>query len=347
MGLLRMLESKLNMRQVLLISGGALLLALVLFAGGALGYQLGRAQEQQAQLEQPQRLIQLPPNLDALASDSSAPLQSTPFAENNQGLIVPRPLPSSCELPFELETETPRTFAGVQFRSIDLQLAKTEDLPVQQGALIDAVFANTPADEAGLQAGDIITAINNKPIDQKFDLRQRIAEYAPGDSVELSVLRGETVLSKPITLTEYGRVLMSLNIPLDVEVSYAYLGVRYEPIDAELARDEELTLQQGALVREVVDGGPADAAGLQAGDIITAVDDKTIDDKNTLQNLIFVHMPEQSVQLTIQRAQDVLTFSVTLGKRDGQPLYQLHVPGADSLPDQTELDLCPPDDRQG
>jgi predicted metalloprotease with PDZ domain len=346
MALLRILASKVNRRFVLWIGGGALLLALVLFAGGALGYQLGRAQEQQAQLQQPQRLIQLPPNLDALAAGSDGSLQSTPFSEDGQGLNVPRPLPA-CDLPFELQLETPRAFVGVLFRSIDPQRAESEALSVQQGALIESVFADTPADAAGLQAGDIITAVDGKPIDQEFDLRKRIAAYEPGDSVELSVLRGETMLSKPITLTEYGRVLMLLNIPLDLEASYAYLGVRYEAIDGMLARDEGLALEQGALVREVIAGGPAQASGLRVGDIITAVDGEPIDEKNTLQNLIFAHMPEQSVQLTIQRADDVLALSVTLGKRDGQPLYQLHVPGEEGPLDLNNLDLCPPNEGPG
>jgi S1-C subfamily serine protease len=100
-----------------------------------------------------------------------------------------------------------RPFVGVVYTEIDAQLALDEALPVNSGAWIrgslddrDPVVAGGPADEAGLEAGDIITAVNGVPVDDANPLDLQVLRFAPGDAVTLDVLRDGQDLTLEATL---------------------------------------------------------------------------------------------------------------------------------------------------
>jgi S1-C subfamily serine protease len=105
-----------------------------------------------------------------------------------------------------------------------------------------------------------------------------------------------------------------------------YLGVRYEAIDLQVKADEHLSVDHGALLISspdqsgttqpaVVPGGPGDRAGLKAGDIITAVEDQTIDAEHPLDLVLSSYAPGQVINLTVLRGGASLTVPVTLGTR--------------------------------
>lgn len=72
----------------------------------------------------------------------------------------------------------------------------------ENGALVGEVAADSPAAAAGIQADDVITAVNGEAVTEEITLRDRISAYEPGDVVTLDVLRGEETLSLDITLDE-------------------------------------------------------------------------------------------------------------------------------------------------
>jgi serine protease Do len=102
-----------------------------------------------------------------------------------------------------------RPWIGIYYVPIDPALATEQDLPVDYGALIgtaggggQAVFPGSPAEAAGLQAGDIIVAINGEQIGPDTDLSTLILPHSPGDTITLRVLRGNSVSEVEVTLGE-------------------------------------------------------------------------------------------------------------------------------------------------
>jgi S1-C subfamily serine protease len=102
-----------------------------------------------------------------------------------------------------------RPYVGVVYTEIDAQIAQEESLPVSSGALIGSLFEDSeavvpdgPAAEAGVQAGDIITAVNGLAVDRDNPLDLQVLRFAPGDQITLDILRDGEDLQLEATLGE-------------------------------------------------------------------------------------------------------------------------------------------------
>jgi S1-C subfamily serine protease len=100
-----------------------------------------------------------------------------------------------------------RPWIGVYYLPVSPALAAEEDLPVEYGALIgtttgsgDAIFPGSPAEDAGLQVGDIIVSVNGEQITADTELSTLILPHAPGDTITLRVLRDNSTREVEVTL---------------------------------------------------------------------------------------------------------------------------------------------------
>lgn len=101
------------------------------------------------------------------------------------------------------------------------------------------------------------------------------------------------------------------------EYAYSYLGVAGSTIDATVAAAEDVAANRlGVFVGQVVEGGPAAEAGLQEGDIITAINDEPVTGFDDLISYLFQSTnPGETVDLTVERDGETETLSVTLTER--------------------------------
>lgn len=197
-----------------------------------------------------------------------------------------------------------------------------------RGALITEVLADTPAATAGLEVGDHILAVDGRELAPDFTLADALAAHKPGDSVTLTVTRPEA---------EARKVTVTLGEDPD-EAGKAYLGVRYflapgfsrsdilpppfgaAPFEHDFFLDLPDDLERGVVIGKVVEGGPAAAAGLQAGDVITAINDEPLESPRALTESVAGHKPGEVLRLTVRRAgeSEPLTIAVTLGEHPDQ-----------------------------
>ncbi len=101
-----------------------------------------------------------------------------------------------------------RAYMGVYGVEITAEIAKNYNLPVSTGAYVyssnySAVVSGSPADKAGLKDKDIITAINGAKVGVAGSMTNLIGEYKPGDTVQLTVIRGSEEIAINVTLGEY------------------------------------------------------------------------------------------------------------------------------------------------
>jgi len=101
-----------------------------------------------------------------------------------------------------------RAYLGVTYLSITATVAKEYDLPVKRGAFVyngseTAVVTDSPAAQAGVQDKDIITKVGDLEVGAKGEVGSLVAEYAPGDTIELTILRNGQTLTVKVTLAAY------------------------------------------------------------------------------------------------------------------------------------------------
>jgi serine protease Do len=163
-----------------------------------------------------------------------------------------------------------RGWLGVGIQPLTQELAESFGVPGAKGALLNRVVADTPAEEAGLRAGDIVTAVNGQKVADSRELSEAIAALDPGSKAKLTLWRVGAELTLTVELAERPEkdVLARATPRLEPRERGSF-GLRL----ADLTRAEEhaLGLSGGARVEEVQPGSPADEAGLAAGDVILSI----------------------------------------------------------------------------
>lgn len=93
-------------------------------------------------------------------------------------------------------------YLGVTMWSLNPQIAAVNNLPVENGVILTGLEPGGPAEQAGLQSDDIILAINGEEITPINTLATHLLDYQPGDTVDLTVLRGGEEISIQLTFGE-------------------------------------------------------------------------------------------------------------------------------------------------
>ena len=96
-----------------------------------------------------------------------------------------------------------KPYAGISFITLNKALAEAKQLSTDQGALIEAVATSSPAERAGLKAGDIITEVNHGKLTQANEIDSVISRYHAGDQVLIKYVRDKQEIEAPLILVEY------------------------------------------------------------------------------------------------------------------------------------------------
>jgi serine protease Do len=166
-----------------------------------------------------------------------------------------------------------RGWLGVMIQKVTPELAHSFDLTEPQGALVADVVAESPAERAGLQRGDIITTFDSTKIHDMNELPRVVANTPVGKRVEVEVLRQGQTKTFSLTIAELPEA--SLAAVPDVTEQ---LGMEVQDLTPELAQSLGLTHSQGIVVTEIDDDGPAAEAGIRRGDVILEVNRQRVAD---------------------------------------------------------------------
>ena len=158
-----------------------------------------------------------------------------------------------------------RGFLGVNIGDVDDAAAEALKLPKGDGAAITRVLPKSPADKAGLQAGDIVLQFNGEKVEGSRDLQRRTGSTKPGDKNNLTILRsGKQLHVAVITGSEKDLETLSKAEEQSKAAEVASLGLKLSALDAAQLRG--LGLNAGLKVDAA--SGAAARAGLQPGDIL-------------------------------------------------------------------------------
>lgn len=194
---------------------------------------------------------------------------------------------------------------GIGVQSINQDLASSFGLSSPNGALVSNVEKNGPADQAGLEPGDVIVKFNGQAIDRSSDLPPMVASVKPGSTVSIEVWRSKQLKKLTVRIDEMQTAQAG---PAAVPDSQQpKLGVSVRPLNAqELSQTQ---LKQGLLV-EQVSKGPAAMAGILAGDVILAVNGDQVKSVSQLQEKLSQHA--KNVALLVMRGENKIYVPVKI-----------------------------------
>ncbi len=98
--------------------------------------------------------------------------------------------------------EVTRGWLGVEGTEISARAALATGDPGIKGALIVGVFIDSPADKAGVRAGDIVVAVDGKPVTGIRDLLDKITLHKPGEQVKITIYRGPEKMTLDMKVTQ-------------------------------------------------------------------------------------------------------------------------------------------------
>jgi len=153
--------------------------------------------------------------------------------------------------------EVKRGVLGVNIQTLTPDIAESMGLDNTQGALVSQVLEGSAAEKAGLQAGDVVTAINGRAVKDAAGLRNTIGLLSVGDRVDITLLRD----GKPRKVTA---VVAERDATAESKASGAHAGLE----GAELA---DAANGGGVVIRSIAEGSPAAQRGLRANDVIVGV----------------------------------------------------------------------------
>jgi serine protease Do len=186
------------------------------------------------------------------------------------GFAIPASTVTNVVDSLEHEGVVNRGYLGVMIQPVSQEIADGLGLKAAGGALVDQAEPGTPAAEAGLKSGDVITMLNGQPIKDAADLTLHVASLRPGDKVEISYLRDGSEKTVSLTLASQ-KSDQTAKADASQSNAAALLGVELAP-----AKELAGAGDQGVAIFGVDPNGAAASKGLTSGDVILEVSGKTV-----------------------------------------------------------------------
>ena len=166
----------------------------------------------------------------------------------------------------------PRGYLGVNIQPVTSEMAESMGLKSAGGAIVDEAMPGTPAAEAGLKAGDVITKLDGKAVKDASDLTMRIGSFKPNDKVELTYLRNGDEKTAQITLADQkSEKLAKADGSMSQKEQGAQLGIQIAP-----AKEVDGAGDKGVAIVGVDPNGTAAEQGLATGNVILDVGGKPV-----------------------------------------------------------------------
>ena len=175
-----------------------------------------------------------------------------------------------------------RGYLGVNIQSVTPEIAASLGIKESKGALVAEVVPNGPAAKAGFEQGDIVTAINGQPVEDSTDLTRKVAVVPSGNVATFSVNRGGKAQDIRVTIGSRpdDRVASATpgGKPGAAAASATAAGLALSSLTPETKRTYNVndSVTSGAVITKVDTDSDAAEKGLQAGDVVLKVGNRTV-----------------------------------------------------------------------
>ena len=193
-----------------------------------------------------------------------------------------------------------RGFLGVSLQSLSEELAKEFKIEGEKGALVNGVTDGSPAQSAGMKDGDIVVAVDGKPVEGVSELMLMIGAKAPGTDVNVKLLRDGKEKALSVKLGERPGKLAAAKVDPAGEDADVLDGVTVADIDAEARKKYEIPDNiKGAVVTQIDPDSDCFAKGIREGDVIHQIKKEEVTNSKQAVDLSERVKKEKSVLLGV------------------------------------------------
>ncbi|MDX8388887.1 MAG: Do family serine endopeptidase [Mariprofundaceae bacterium] len=191
-----------------------------------------------------------------------------------------------------------RARLGVHIEPVTKDTMMALDLQDKRGALVRQVETGSAADQAGVEAGDVIVAIDEHAIKRVHDLPIRVAGHKPGDHIKITLIRH----GKKKTIDA-----MVEEMPDDQAVAShkkqhrAKLGLTLETLKRGMVGALQTRVKKGVVVKQVQPGSPAARAGFEKGDVIYRINRQAVGSVAAFEKALRTFVAGDVIQLMLDR----------------------------------------------
>ncbi|EIT70428.1 hypothetical protein WQQ_05650 [Hydrocarboniphaga effusa AP103] len=199
-----------------------------------------------------------------------------------------------------------RGWLGVVVQEVDRNLAQTFGMERPVGALVARVMAGSPAERAGLKAGDVILTFNGEELPISAALPPMVGNVDPGQVIPLEVQRDGRKVTIKVEVGELENQDRDVEDSGDASVpeapapGSAQFGLTVSPLPDELRRRWQV-VGNGVLVESVAPG-PAARAGIRRGDIVQSIAGQEVSSPQRLGEIVALLTPGVTVPVLVNRA---------------------------------------------
>jgi serine protease Do len=188
---------------------------------------------------------------------------------------------------------------GVMIQDMDKSLAESFALDRPGGALVSQVTPDSPAQEAGIQTGDVILSFAGKDVVNSSGLPPLVGLTKPGVTVDLQVIRDGKPLTLQVTVGEQQQDRVLVSTAPKKTTTPSLLGMQ----TMKLSRREldQLNIKSGIRAGQVIANGPAAEAGIRNGDVIVSFNKIAVESPRQLDQLVDKSPRDQSVPVLVLR----------------------------------------------
>jgi C-terminal processing protease CtpA/Prc len=230
------------------------------------------------------------------------------------------------------KAEKETAWLGVQLQALNEDLKEAMDMDDDiEGVLIAEVLEDSPAEEAGLEDGDVVTAVDGEEMESVNELVEAIRDRSPGDDVKIDILRDgrRRTFYAQLGESEMQYKIQKMTIPDMSHIGegvhkwvqawgedQGYLGVHIMDFNDDLGQYFKVKEGEGVLITEVAEDSPAEDAGLVAGDVVLEYDGKLVKNTSKFRKYVAGTEPGEEVSLVVKRKGRKKTFEVEIGEME-------------------------------
>ena len=204
-----------------------------------------------------------------------------------------------------------RGWLGVTAQPVTAQLREALGLENNSGGLVSDIEPDSPAANAGIKSGDVITKYNGEKIKNLLHLRSLVVRTVINEKVEMAVIRDGKEHTLTTTIIESPKAAAGMEKDI-----FKDLGLLVQNLTDKLAIRLGYEDEKGVIITNVQQGSPASKAGLQRGDLIIEIQHEPVTGIDELRQAILKIQHEDDILMFIKRQDKASKFIVLKQKKD-------------------------------